>query len=141
MGQLPFICSYGKVFTFNDLSKDQSVRWATHAVIGQKPILEYIGEDLAKVSLKIRLDASLGIAPAVALLRLKRMMENKKYKTLVIGGEYFGRFVIKSLSEDRKFHSGNGVCTVAEVTISLIEHAGERTTSWTEQLSKLKSLF
>lgn len=140
LGQLPFICAYGKVLTFNNLSRDMSVRWASHEVIGKKPVLEYVGEDLMKVSLKIRFDQSLGVPPAIGLARLKQMLENKKYKTLVIGGEYLGRYVIESISEERKFHTGAGICIVAEATVNLIEWSGSRTTSWAEQLLKLSGL-
>lgn len=121
LGELPFVCAYGKVLTFNDLSRDHSTRWAAHEVIGKKPVLEYVGENLATVSFKIRFDTSLGVPPIVGLSRLKKMRENKLYKTLIIGGEYIGRFVIESISEERKFHTGAGVCIIAEATVSLKE--------------------
>lgn len=145
LGSLPFVCAYGKVLTFNDLSRDLSVRWARHDVIGKKPVLEWVGEDLMTVTIKIRFDTSLGVPPLIGLDHLKRMINNREVKTLVIGGEYFGRFVIESISEDRKFHTGAGVCTVAEATVNLIEWAGPRTHSWSKlvsQLSKrMKGLF
>ena len=124
LGQLPFVCSRDFVLTPNSLSRDHAARWARHDIIGKKPILEYIGPDLSTVSLSIRFDMSLGVPPALALLRLKKMLDNKKYKTLIIGGEHLGRYVIKSISETRKHHAGAGVCIVAEATIELEEWAG-----------------
>ena len=124
LGELPFVCSQDKVRTFNDLSRDLEARWAQHDVIGKKPVLEYVGPGLMSASLKIRFDVSLGIAPEEGLDRLKRMMENKLYKTLVIGDEILGRYVIESISEERKFHAGDGLCLVAEATINLKEWAG-----------------
>lgn len=135
LGSLPFVCAYGKVLTFNDLTRGQSVRWAKHEVIGQKPILEWVGEDLATVSLKIRFDTSLGVPPLIGLNHLQKMLKNKQVKTLVIGGEYIGRFVIESISEDRKYHTGAGVCMVAEATLNLIEWSGPRTSTWAKQVS------
>jgi phage protein U len=123
LGQLPFICSWKKVLTFSDLSRENSARWAKHEVIGKKPVLEFVGEDLSSVSLSIRFDKSLGIPPAKGLARLKDMLENRLYKTLIIGGEYLGRYVIEQVSETRKFHDGNGVCLVATATIKLTEWA------------------
>lgn len=123
LGQLPFICSQDKVRTFTDLNRNITARWAKHEVIGKKPVLEWVGDDLMTVSLKIRFDVSLGIAPKDGLDRLKRMLENKQYKTLTIGGENLGRYVIESISEERKFHAGDGVCLVAEATINLTEWA------------------
>lgn len=124
LGELPFVCSMKKVRTFSDLSRELSVRWAKHDLIGQKPVLEFVGEDLNAVSLKMRFDVSLGIAPKDGLDRLKRMMENKLYKTLIIGGENLGRYVIESISEERKYHAGDGLCLVAEATVNLTEWAG-----------------
>lgn len=123
LGELPFICSFDKVRTFTDLSRSHATRWAQHDVIGKKPVLEYVGEDLATVSLSIRFDANLGMSPLKGLERLKRMRENKQYKTLIIGGEILGRYVIESISEERKHHTGKGSCLVAEAQISLKEWA------------------
>ena len=121
LGQLPFVCSQKKVLTFTELSKENSVRWAQHDVIGKKPVLEYIGPDLATISITIRFDTSLGVPPILGLNRLLRMLENKKYKTLIIGGEYLGKYVIDSVSEVRKWHNGRGVCQVAIATVQLRE--------------------
>lgn len=123
-GELPFVCSSAAVLTFSDLSRDVSVRWAKHDLIGRKPELEWVGKDLSKVSFKMRFDSSLNVPPVLGLKRLKKMMENKQYKTLIIGGERLGRFVIESVSEARKFHTGAGVCIVAEATVNLIEWVG-----------------
>ena len=125
LGRVPFICSHGKVLTFSKLSRERKIRWARHEVIGQKPVLEWIGEDLNTVSMTVRLDVSLGVLPHVALKFLESMMASKEPHILLIGGEMLGRYVIASVHEDRKFHTGLGICQVAEVTLSLIEFSGE----------------
>jgi len=125
LGQLTFKCSDEMVRTFSDLSVDREARWATHDIIGGKPMLEFVGEGLTKVSFKMRFDISLGYPPKVGLDRVKRMLENRKYKTLVIGSEYIGRFVIESISETQKYFDGKGNCLVAEVSVSLTEWAGK----------------
>lgn len=124
LGELPFVCSEDKVRTFKDLTRDLGARWAKHEVIGKKPVLEYVGPELMSASLTIRFDLSLGISPEEGLDRLRRMLENKLYKTLIVGEETLGRFVIESISEDRKFHARDGLCIVAEATINLTEWAG-----------------
>ena len=123
LGELPFICSQGKVLTFSGLSRDLSVRWAQHDVIGKKPVLEWIGEDLARVTLTIRFDISLGSPPMAGLMALNKMMISRKDRMLIVGGDFLGRYVIESISEERKFHTGAGVCQVAEATITLREWA------------------
>jgi phage protein U len=124
LGELPFVCSFGKMLTFRDLNRTVAARWAKHELIGRKPLLEFVGPDLNTASLTVRFDMSLGVPPAVGLLRLRKMLENKQYKTLIIGGEYLGRYVIDNISEERKFHNGAGACIIAEATISLVEWAG-----------------
>lgn len=121
IGELPFICSSEKVQTFSQLSRQNSARWASHEVIGQKPVMEFVGDSLSKVSFSMRFDMSLGVSPEKCLSRLKKMLENHLYKTLIIGNEYLGRYIIESVDEERKYHDGNGICIVAEAKISLVE--------------------
>ena len=121
LGELPFVCSSKKVFTFNTLARDHSARWATHEIIGKKPVLEFVGEGLSSGTLSMRFDASLGVLPKDALDRLKRMLENRQYKTLIIGEEYLGKYVIDSISEERLYHSNKGLCLVATASVKLVE--------------------
>lgn len=124
-GKLFFKVSDKKILTFNDLNRTNSVRWAKHEIIGRKPLHEFIGVDSSKVSFSIRFDISPifgGVPPKKGLDRLKRMMENRMYKTLIIGGEYLGRYVIESIDEERPYHARNGVCLVATAKVTLVEY-------------------
>ncbi|WP_294446295.1 phage tail protein [uncultured Mailhella sp.] len=134
-GTLPFVCSSAFVLTFDGLSRELSVRWAQHDVIGAKPVMEYIGPDLASISMTIRFDSTLGLAPLLGLKKLKGMLEDGTARALIIGGEYFGRFIMESVSEERRHHTGFGVCQVAEAKISLKECGG--TSLWHELQSLL----
>ena len=121
IGTLPFVCSHEKVMTFSNLQTERSVRYAVHEVIGKKPVLEFIGENLSRVSFQIRFDSSLGFPPNIGLMALREMMKEGSSKRLLIGPEYMGKYVIESIGEERKFHTGAGVCSVAVATISLTE--------------------
>lgn len=121
LGPLPFICSHEKVQTFSGLSRELSSRWAKHDVLHKKPVLEWVGDELASISLSIRFDSFLGSPPAEGLAELKKMLESREAHVLVIGGSLIGKFVIESISEERKFHTGAGVCQVAEAKLSLKE--------------------
>lgn len=125
LGQLVFKVSSKKMLTFNDLTRTNSARWEKHDVIGGKPVHEFVGFESSKVSLSIRFDISpifAGVPPQKGLDRLKRMLENKMYKTLVVGGEYLGRYVIESIDEERLRHGPNGVCISAIAKINLVEY-------------------
>ena len=123
-GTVPFVCSDSMVLTFSRLSRERQARWAKHEIIGQKPTLEWVGEDLNTVSITIRLDMSLGVPPIVGIKAIEAMQASKEPYILLIGGEPLGRYVINSVSENRKFHTGLGVCQVAELTLSLTEYSG-----------------
>ena len=120
-GLVPFVCSASVVSTFKDVNRELSTRWAQHDVIGQKPIFEWVGQDAVRVSFRMRFDSSLGTPPVAALLLLKKMLEQHKPYRLLFGPEYMGKFIIESISEERRFHTGLGLCQVAEVNISLLE--------------------
>ena len=121
LGTLPFVCATEKVLTHSGLQADHSVRYAQHEIIGRKQILEFLGENLSQVSFQIRFDSTLGFPPNVGLLALRTMMREGVSYRLLIGPEYMGKFIIESISEERKFHTGAGVCIVAVASITLKE--------------------
>ena len=121
-GPLPFYCSQESILTFKDMARSSKMRFAKHDVIGKKPVLEKIGEDLRTVSFSMRLDSSLLHIPvAAAILLYTKLLEEGKAQTLIIGGEIMGKYVIESIEENRKFFTGLGVCIGAELTFSLME--------------------
>ncbi len=122
-GDIPFVCSQSLVLTFRDLSRKNSTKWARHEVLGRKPVLEWIGENADEVSFRIRFDQSLNAPPLAGLTALKALMETHEPQILIIGGEYLGKFVIESVDEERRYHSGAGICIVAEADITLTECA------------------
>lgn len=124
-GTLPFVCSSNIVNTFKDVNRDLATKYARHDGIGRKPVLEWIGEESDKISFKIRFDSSLNSPPEAGLFLLKRMLDSHKPQRLLLGPRYMGKFVLESISEERRFHTGLGVCQIAEATISLTECGDE----------------
>lgn len=122
-GMVPFVCSDSVMLTFRDLKVSRQSRYASHEVFGQKPVLEFVGESADTVSFSVRLDSEYGMVPSVALVLLDKLRLQHKAQALVIGGEYFGTFVLESVGETRRFHNGWGVCTVAEADLNLLECA------------------
>ena len=100
---------------------ERSTRWATHEVIGKKPVVEYVGPGLASVSFTIQLNSLLGMPPIAVLKGLQMLMEKKEAQRLLIGPDYLGKFVIESVSEDRKEHTNLGIPVSGSVTITLKE--------------------
>ncbi|WP_282163915.1 phage tail protein, partial [Turicimonas muris] len=75
LGPVPFFCSDAKVFTIKSVRRERASRYAEHAVIGRKPVLEYVGEDSDRVNFTIRFDSNLGIPPDVGLPMLAKIRE------------------------------------------------------------------
>ena len=122
-GNIPFVTSFDLHQTFKDLKVERSTRWATHEVIGKKPVVEYVGPGLASVSFTIQLNSLLGMPPIAVLKGLQMLMEKKEAQRLLIGPDYLGKFVIESVSEDRKEHTNLGIPVSGAVTITLKEVA------------------
>ena len=91
-GDIVFTVSNGKVLTFDGLEKDLSARFSKQEIHLNKPVLEFIGEDLAEIKLNIKLDTSLGINPKKQLDKIEASIKNGERKVLMIGTNVFGYF-------------------------------------------------
>lgn len=123
LGEIVFETSAEKLLTFRDLSRTGEARVEAHEVIGRKPVIEYIGPALDKVSLMVRLDVSHGIVPLDEIKRLRAMLNAGEILPLTIGGEFFGDWIITQISEGNHRVDNRGNVLIAEVTISLTEVA------------------
>lgn len=123
IGSIAFTASTDKVFTFNSLSDQAEARYATHDIIGKKPLLEFIGPGIKSFSMSVRLDAALGVNPLNELTGLESIRDEGEAVPLVIGDNYKGDFVIKGISSDYRAHDNAGRLLLADITLSLEEYA------------------
>lgn len=124
LGTLPFTCADRFVLTFRDFRRQMGEKYAKHAVIGGAPVAEWTGTEAQEISLTITLNAGLGVPPQAGMLLLKSMLEGRGSQRLVIGPEYFGRFVLESISESRRHFSGLGVCLLDDIELKLFSVSG-----------------
>ena len=130
LGKIPFSCSDSRVLTFQKLQVQKSARYASHDIIGQKPVNEYVGPSMTTLSFTIQLRAQLGSHPLVYINMLQDILDSGEAQRLILGSEYFGKYVLESYSEDRKIYTGLGVCVGADVSVSLREAAAFNMTSF-----------
>ena len=123
-GKVPFTCSSEQVATFQNLQIQRQSRYATHDVLGQKPVHEYVGPSLTTMSFKIQLRSYLKSSPEVYLSLLKDMLESGDAQRLLLGPKYYGKYVLTGFSEDQKFFNGLGTCIAADVSLQLEEAQG-----------------
>lgn len=123
LGDTVFTVSTDRVFTFRGLSRSGAPRIEEHAVIGRKPVLEFSGPGLEQVTFSIRLDAFLGVNPMEEIKQIRSARDLGKIQSLVIAGEYWGRWIIMSAEETHSRHDGSGRLIVADISITLKEVA------------------
>lgn len=125
LGNVVFETSAEKIRTFHGLKRSGSGRWATHEVLGQKPVLEYVGPDIEQISLTIRLDAALGVNPAEELSMLREMRDKGEAVNFILDGQPVTEdtlWAVESLSEEWQYIDNVGRVLVATVEVTLREY-------------------
>lgn len=125
LGGISFhVSAWNDVYTFDELSRSAKTRTASHEVIGQKPLTEYLGPDLQTLTLKIKLHASRGVKPRNEIDRLIEYCEGGKVLTFTVGGQKVGKnkWLIESVGEAVKYYDMKGSILAADVDLSLKEY-------------------
>ena len=118
---------------FDGLNSTSKVTYAEHAVIEGKPRLQYIGEALDEIIIKISLHTDF-CNPEEELKKIKKAM--KKYEPLdfiFANGAYHGKYVIEEITstviqtfEDGKIHA-------IEATLKLKEWVQDKALTYKKQ--------
>lgn len=126
MAGIPFIVSSRFIRTFDDYGRGSAGRWAQHDIIGDKPVLEFIGPDVEKISFTMQLRADQGINPAKELEKLRKLRDSGKQFPLVIGGNMVtdNMWVMDSIDESVSFWGEAGSMLSVKVSVTLREYAG-----------------
>lgn len=113
-----------KVLTFDGYKRSGGGRWATHEIIGQKPVLEFVGAGLEEVSFSMLLHAGLGISPNDELRKLRQMRDEGVVCLLVVGEQQVteNKLVLQKLDEDHRVFDGSGQVLSAAVNVNFVEY-------------------
>lgn len=127
MGDIPFVVSYGKIRTFSDYGRSGSARWAKHDLIGRKPVMEFLGPDVEKVSLKIQLRTDHGINPESELERLRKMRDTGAVFPFILGGAPVSDnyWLLEDIGENVSYWRAGGKILSVTVDITLTEYSTE----------------
>lgn len=129
MAGVPFLVSKEFVRTFDNYNRSSSGRWAKHEIIGNKPIMEFLGPDTEKITFTMLLKSDQGIAPNTELNNLRNIRDKGKYFSLIIGGRKIGKhsWVIESIGEAVNYWGRYGDILSVSVDITLVEYVeGEK---------------
>lgn len=127
MGDIPFVVTYGKIRTFSDYGRSGSDRWAKHDLIGRKPVMEFLGPDVEKVSMKIQLRTDHGINPESELGRLRKMRDTGAVFPFILGGAPVSDnyWLLEDIGENVSYWRAGGKILSVSVDITLTEYSTE----------------
>ena len=124
LSDVAFVVSDSCVKTIRAYKRENGGRWATHEIIGQKPVLEFLGPGLANLSFNVQLNVALGVNPKTELERLREICDTGEAALFVLAGEPVtkNRFILEKLSESVQYTDGKGNILIAEASLSLKEY-------------------
>lgn len=124
LGSIVFEVSSRKVRTFRDLKRTHKARFATHNLIGNKPMLEYIGPDVAEITFTMQLSASLGINPTAEADRVRNLCESGEAMYFVLCNQTVGQYpwVVEGVGESVDTIDNNGRVIMTQIDVTLKEY-------------------
>ncbi len=122
-GDLPFEVRADKVQTFLNAKRESEARWAKLDVYNAKPVRQFIGPDLERITLTITLDASLGVDVDAVSKYLREQRDIGAVHTLFFGDDVVFKCTVNGLAEDqRRFNKkGQLIFCVLDVTFEEYE--------------------
>ncbi len=125
-GAIVFGRARGRIHTFEEIDRKYSGRFGSHMVHLRKPLLEWAGNDLLEITMKIGLDASWCGDPLPILAEWHFFHENALAAPLIIGTKPMGpglsMFVITELSEHHKHWLRGGQLLAVELSVTFKEY-------------------
>lgn len=120
--QVVFEVNADLVRTWQELKRSGSARWATHDVYAGKPVREFLGPGLDKITLLIRLDAERGVVPLDEVNKIRGFMSSGAVLQFTIGGQLVGDFSVDLSDDEWRRVSREGALTTAIISITLEEY-------------------
>ena len=118
---ITFETSDARILSPQNIKREVSSRWATHSRIGKKPLRQFLGADVEKVTFTIKLDARHGIRPRTTIDQIEKHVRSGTPESLIIGGKKVGssKMTINSISEtwDEVWNGGELVRASLDLTL------------------------
>jgi phage protein U len=125
-GAIVFGRLQGRIMTFNEIERKYEGRFASHMVHLRKPLLEWAGNDLIEIDMKVSLNASWCGNPLLLLAQWHLFHENALAAPLIIGGKPMGPglslFVITEMNEMHKHWLPGGQLIAVELSVTFKEY-------------------
>ncbi len=129
LGYIVFTVSSMKVLTFKEYKRNTKARTASHEIIGQKPVTEFLGPAGEEISFTMDFLAGLGVDPAGQADKLRTMCENGETAYFMLGNECVGanKWLVTSVGESADVIDDNGRIINSRVDVTLQEYVEQIT--------------
>lgn len=148
-GDVTFKVNSDEVFSFGGMKRTYSGRWASHNIVGKRPISEFQGASLDELTIEITLDAEFGVKPRAAMSTFRTAAKNGSAAYFYVGGKKVSvnKYVIKNGTENWNeiWNQGELIRASAQITFQeYVESAGgaskkSKKTAKTSKKSKNKA--
>ncbi|HSA05721.1 MAG TPA: phage tail protein [Candidatus Gastranaerophilales bacterium] len=104
---------------FNGIEESQKHNYAVHQTIESKPKLQYIGDELDTLTIKLNFHSSF-CTPETEIKKLKSLAKSHEEQAFILGnGKYLGRYVIEEITSStiQTDKSGNVLAIEAEIRL------------------------
>lgn len=125
-GAIRFGRARGRIMTFHEIERKYTGRYTAHMPHLRKPLLEWAGNDLVKIDMRVNLNASWCGNPLPLLAEWHFFHENALVAPLIIGTKPMGPglslFVITELTETHKHWLDGGRLIAVELSVQFQEY-------------------
>ncbi len=110
---------------FNGIEETNSYNYAEHPRINQKPMLQFLGENLQEQSIKLNFHTNF-CTPELEIKKLKEAAKKATPLKFIKGnGEYIGVFVITEISAITEQASKKGSINSIQLDLKMREYTGK----------------
>jgi hypothetical protein len=125
-GAIIFGRTQGRIMTFYEIERKYTGRYAAHMVHLRKPLLEWAGNDLVEIDMKINLQSTWCGNPLSILAEFHQFHQAALAAPLIVGGKPMGPglslFVITDLQEGHKNWLPGGQLIGVEISVTFKEY-------------------
>lgn len=121
-GDLPFEVRADKVQTWTNAKRESEARWAKLDVFNAKPVREFLGPDIEKLTISVILDSTRGVDVDAVLTYLRDARDNGEVHALFFGDDVIFKCSVTAVSEDQRRFNQKGQLIFCVVDVTFEEY-------------------
>ena len=123
--RIVFEVSNKRVCTYDDYKRQSKARYATHNLLNQPPVSEYLAPDLETISFTMNFNRSLGVEPLDEAERVRELCRDGVADYFILGNRVIGEnlWVISEAGEAVVSWNHSGKALVSSLDVTLTEYA------------------